>query len=418
MIISPTLDKILRIDKDTLLPQNSSEPDKADLMTLTTKKAPKGKAAKSTKKLTTKQRLHNEWKKIIKLQKRNESLREELIAFTKDVSLQIKSDEQNIADAMYAQTEHLTEFLTRKTLAEWQKAELFEWIKDNIMQLSSTPFANAADVQKLTEKANAIIVKLFGDQHSDDLDPAHQDNENTAGKSKQNKRKKSPNQDMFEDLFSEFDSDDSDDTTYEDDEESYWENLYEEHFKQRENVDQQQLEKNKALNSVLKKSSINIIFRRLARVLHPDREQDETLKAERHEQMSELISARDNNDVFKLLSMYETHTGESPLGSIEENEDDVLKLLKAQVSQLQNEHQHIIYEDPLQAHYYELFYAKTDKVKERKIKKYCTELREMTNNERHITKSIRSIATLKPYLKERYEMSGFFGEFDASGMPY
>ena len=50
-------------------------------------------------------------------------------------------------------------------------------------------------------------------------------------------------------------------------------------------------------------ADIQSIFKELAKKLHPDTELDESLKAEKHELMQKLVSARDENDIFELLRL-------------------------------------------------------------------------------------------------------------------
>ena len=54
------------------------------------------------------------------------------------------------------------------------------------------------------------------------------------------------------------------------------------------------------------------LFRRLARVLHPDRERDEGRKRDKHRLMSECLRAREAHDIDTLLSLYTAHVGALP----------------------------------------------------------------------------------------------------------
>ncbi len=67
--------------------------------------------------------------------------------------------------------------------------------------------------------------------------------------------------------------------------------------KQIEREEKEQLEQ-KLLNA-----DIQSIFKELAKKLHPDTELDESIKAKKQELMKELVSARDENDIFELLRL-------------------------------------------------------------------------------------------------------------------
>jgi len=63
--------------------------------------------------------------------------------------------------------------------------------------------------------------------------------------------------------------------------------------------DEKRKEDEKLLNT-----DISRLFKQLALKLHPDKEQDELLKTEKEELMKRITLARDENDIFELLSMH------------------------------------------------------------------------------------------------------------------
>ncbi len=96
-----------------------------------------------------------------------------------------------------------------------------------------------------------------------------------------------------------------------------------------------------------KRLSIDRLFRQLARVLHPDREQDEALKAEKHELMSQCLQARQNKDINTLLTLYCQHVGDLPDDLSATDHDDLINALQTQLRQLQNELRQARFSDPL-----------------------------------------------------------------------
>ena len=98
-----------------------------------------------------------------------------------------------------------------------------------------------------------------------------------------------------------------------------------------------------------KRLSIDRLFRQLARVLHPDLEQDEALKAEKHELMSQCLQARQDKDINTLLTLYCQHVGDLPDDLSATDHDDLIKALQMQLRQLQNELRQERFSDPLRA---------------------------------------------------------------------
>jgi len=366
----------------------------------------KGKTAK-----TSGQPLEREWQRIVNLKKKNERLEQELAAFKQECINALREDEQQMAAAILQQSRHLGQFLSRKSLAQWAKIELFEWIHENLTQVASSPFCNRDQLAEINHSLQdlqhslGLIVPELGPGRG----PGSRSTEPKKEQKQQqkNQRADSATADMFEDLFADFEQETEEqnegDEPFEDSEDpDFWDHIFEEFRHAEEEADQESRDQTRSLQQLLKKSSINTLFRRLARLLHPDREQDESLKAQRHEQMSKLIHAREHNDLFTLFNLYHEHTGELPLESLSGDNDQVLNLLKAHTQELREQQETIIYDVPLCGQFYDRFYDKNPKMRERKLRQYCKELREMIASERQLTRSIHSIATLKPYLEERF----------------
>jgi len=103
----------------------------------------------------------------------------------------------------------------------------------------------------------------------------------------------------------------------------------------------------KKINSLEQRLSIDKLFRQLAKVLHPDREQDESLKAAKHKLMSECLEARQSGDIDTLLQLYCEHVGELPDELTEDSHGELIKALEKQLKQLQAEFRQLRFSDPL-----------------------------------------------------------------------
>lgn len=103
------------------------------------------------------------------------------------------------------------------------------------------------------------------------------------------------------------------------------------------------------ITTLEQKLSINRLFRQLAKVLHPDREQDEKLKAEKHLLMSQFLEARQNKDIDTLLELYCEHVGELPEGLTDDSHEELISALELQLKQLQREFSQQRFGDRLQA---------------------------------------------------------------------
>jgi hypothetical protein len=356
---------------------------------------------------TAAQPLEREWQRIVNLKRKNERLEQELETFMQQCMDALRHAETEMADALIQQSKHLAGFLSRKSLANWQKFELLEWIQQNILQVTNSPFC---DQDQLIDLGRFIedLQESLGFEAPPPI-PEQPESKPKSGQGHHEQgRRDTATEDMFEDLFADFEQESQAEPntgagqSTETDDPGYWEQLFEEFIREEEEAEQARESNTKDLRQLLKKSSINKLFRQLARVLHPDREQDESRKAHRHEQMSQLLKAREQNDLYTLFSLYEEHLGQSPLESLSEDTDeDLLALLKAHTRELREQQETLIYADPLQGLLYDQFYDKKPKTRARKLQEYCQNLRKIIDNEREITRSITSIAKLKPYLEAR-----------------
>ena len=65
------------------------------------------------------------------------------------------------------------------------------------------------------------------------------------------------------------------------------------------------------------------------------RDRNEQRKAEKHALMSECLTARENNDIDSLLSLYIEHIGDLPKGILADSHEQLIRLLERQLKREQ-----------------------------------------------------------------------------------
>lgn len=330
--------------------------------------------------------LNREWQRIGRLRDKNERLQETMQTFEQECMAAIRDAEVELTEALAAQTRHIAGFLTRKSMTQWQHLELFNWIRENLTDLAANPFCDHQTVVELAKEIDAIGQKIRdrdapADRPEPDLDDFDEPN---------------ATQDGFDD---EAGPDPHAQTQDWVDEEDGFEDT----------ADTAARERRQSLDQLLQGSSIKTLFRQLTRRLHPDREQDPEKKRVRDEQMARATEARDNHDIFTLLTMYEEHVGASPFPLLGADEDKILELLKSQTAELRRQQHAIIHANPFRSFIYDTFYDQKRSVRERKLREHCEQARATAADQAEVTRSIHSIPTLRPYLEQRY---------DNAAMPY
>lgn len=359
--------------------------------------APK-KAKREKGKQSLEQRFDAAWKRLIKQQQKNMHLQEGIKQFAEDVERRIGAQEQHCNTTRYRLIEHLVKFYARKSLPDWQREALLDWIFSHFQELSCNPFVVDLDLVGLQKKIGETIAQMhpeFLEDESQDAEPS-QSHENYKERAEC-----SGTEDMFADLFAEFESqDECENDEFFDQEELDSKAEFERFFRERD-LEEEQDKKN--INQFLKTSAINKMFRQIVRVLHPDREQDPEKRELKNQLMAELVSAREDNDILKIFSLYHEHVGESPLGQLQDKAEleKVTLLLQRQYEYLRDAEQQVIADNPRDGIIYQRFFHKRKVVVDADIKQHLLEIKQLSEEYTLFVTQVTSLSKLKPFLEAR-----------------
>lgn len=374
------------------------------------KKKTRTNKKKRKQQLTLEEKFQREWQRVQSLQESNAKLRQKITDFSQRVLQQIEQKERLFCSTVALQTQCLIHFIPKKTLPEYQREELIFWIQRNLEEMLNNPFNDHAEITRLMEQLYKHLEaheknqfdkwqKKYGDMEQDN----GQDNLDGAANDEDEKIQ------SFEDLFAVFDDDDDngDEVETDDDFADFFQSFFKEEFTQAEEFAEKQREHSNSLSKMLKSTSINKLFRRVAKILHPDLEQDQAAKEEKHKLMTELIEARDNKDVVKIITMYTEHVGQAPLELFNGDYEKMITLLKHQVERLEREKLDIIEENPNQAAVYYRFYDASEAKVKREIREYLKELDSRMHSLKELTEQLTSLKKIKPILRQMSDISIF-----------
>jgi len=320
-----------------------------------------------------------EWERVQNLQKKNQKIREILQSAFDTVSVEVRDSEYERQVLTKQLCEKLIPFVSKKTLPDYLREELMDWVQSLIYGLSANPFVNDVNLDVLGERmeqelsqldANEkekherkLLKKGFTQEQIDEMNEFTQKmDEAIAAKARGEDGDIPPEiEDLFEDLFGEFDLEEGENPFDIPDDDSFYgeqEHMYDEQMKFAEQEKNTQNE----LNQLLKATPIAQLFRKISRV----------------------------------------NVGELPEGLFQGNFDKLTKLLKFQSEKLRQENLEIIQEDPVKQWVYETFYDKNKKAMQRKISVYIQNNRQAVETLGRVVKDITSIKKLRPYLEERY----------------
>ncbi len=325
---------------------------------------------------------------IKRQQKRNQSLRDDLQALVEHYQARILPRERDLVFPIKLLIQRLMGLFPRKALTQWQRREVMDWIMEEIDHLR---MLDAEAASEMAGQFNTMISEFF------QIAPAEIEA-------------------MRAQAEREFEYDDEDPDDFDD----VFEELLRRATGQNNNPFQDDLAGDAEpqesaptasghAEAVNAENWIKQLFRRTAKVLHPDREQDPQLREKKHHLMSALVDARDRGDIMAMLALFSEHVS---VGEVDFRADEypaLIRLLQQQLRDLQGEEGAIIHASPFHAFLHRNLYSKQKPTQERKINTYLARIESEYRERTAMALEIRSVKSLQSVLRERFAQ---FPDFD------
>lgn len=393
---------------------------------LTTQAKKSSKKSPSKAKKTPESLFYDALDRLKRIESQNNKVQENLTALITRVTPQIEPYELKKYHAITMLTLKLIPFLSKKTLPEYMRRVLHEWILDNMQALSYNPFHEKIDttvidillqenIQKLQQNESEKFLKRLAKQgHSaEELAEAEElvnalNNSDSLDEFLKQTAKEFQDSDIDEDDMFDFD----DDSLFGD--ESIDNDLHDEDFDTHD-YDNDWPEDNQAaqdaeLAHLIKGTSINKLFRKIARAMHPDLEQDENKKREKHDQMARLLEAREQKDVAYILQLYTQIFGQLPGNFPQTDFAKLTKIINIKIEHAKQQKDDIIHSNPFHSAFHEWFSAPTKQKEALNIKDFIRESEEECYAYMELMHKITSIASLRNYLEMRIARNSY--DFD------
>ena len=321
------------------------------------------KSTTKRKKKTARPRYVLLWENIQSLQIKLVNQEATNQSILRQFSKKIRPLEESITHELSALTNNLIKsFHSEKSTAN--RSLIGFWIIENFTVLASHPFANTTDVETLYDEWRLPI------QGTDDMVEA-QLSLLMAGRNdlpgQSTLRSNYPDADMFaakdptsitpDNILSENDGSaiNENPNVFESDQQSKnnVKHTSSKHANKRNN--KLRLKETVVVNDLTESGSnsfeelfnIDKLFRRIARAVHPDREQNEKKKAQKHAIMSECLQARENDDIATLLTLYAEHVGNLPDSWSNESTGALVSALEEQLRELEIRSAALSRQDPV-----------------------------------------------------------------------
>jgi hypothetical protein len=356
------------------------------------------------------------WSKIEKRQKRNQNFVVKKEQLFKQFEEMVLPSEQAHGQQTFELVEFLVTFLVRKSLSNNQREELLYWIEEKLNYIRTHPFLGKFDHEALQKKVNDALVMFSQSQNLEidahDIERVRAEIELMFDDNMHLSDEEITNLMRDPSLLNEFIEQMNDAL---DEKEAAANNEYEQHhdpfqdfsghqneeeyFQQHTSQDPRQ----KDLNKLFKSGQLNKIYKKLAAILHPDKEQDPAKKQEKHILMQELSAARKNKDAYTLLQLYQMHINDGEFSADAETLQSIQTLLEEKLYQLDDELIAAKSDNDMVTLVWRKFSARSKKLTEQGFKQHIAELEEDYYQQSILMKQNSSVAKMKKTLQQRIE---------------
>lgn len=367
------------------------------------------------------QSLINIWSKIEKQQKRNQTFLDKKDKIFAKFKTKVLPLEHQKTRQTHDFIEFLISFVGRKSFSDYQQEELLEWIANDLEYLRTHPFVGEVNLDALQNKFNEALTE-FSQSESADIDPdeiervRHSLETIFCGKMQLTDDEivaliKDPS---LIDIYIEQMQQNVDEEQQSEDKTGQHKPFEDLFGEQTEDEDKQyhapQDERQRDLDKLFKGGQLNKIYKRLASLLHPDKEQDPVKKAQKHVIMQTLSAARKNKDAFTLIQLYQTHINDGAFLFDTDTLTSMLTLLRAKSHRLDDELHAEKSNSDVSTLVWRKFFERSNKQTEQNFKAHISALKREYREQKSIMQQNQTVAKMKKLLQERVDAN--FGWVD------
>ena len=364
------------------------------------------------------------WLKIEKKQKRNQKFLDDKEKLFVEFQAKVLPFEQQQGMEMVNLVEFLIPLFGRKSLSEYQREELISWIESTLEYLRSHPFLADVDHDALQNKFTAAFTAFIQAQNVEidihQIEKVRMDIKHMFEGNMQLTDDeiidliKDPSllnqhiQRMDKEISEDEDEDDYDDEENSGEHGEPFERFFEDNFGE-DDVHQDPAKEaakdatQKNLDKLFKAGQLNKIYKRLASLLHPDKEQDPAKKEQKHVLMQTLSEARKNKDAFTLLQLYQIHINDGEFSFDPDTLGSMQALLRAKLHRLDDELYAEKSSNELSTLVWHKFSGRSKKQTDSNIKIHVANIAEEMQENQLMMQQNQTVAQMKKHLQERLE---------------
>ncbi|MEZ8808296.1 hypothetical protein, partial [Vibrio atlanticus] len=346
------------------------------------------------------------WRKIEKNERRNQKAELKVNQLFSEYKDKLTPYDKKLDHLHCAWVKHLMSFLTSKKLKTNIRNRLMQAIEQELIDLLDRPFINDRDkVEALCEEYETYHNKVFQKEKQQALNAACREFENGMKEMfgadidlpHKKIREILASGDPFaieafiSTLWASFVKHNNDSFSPRAQNEDDWDDFEFDYFES---------EDDDALNikEMFRGTQLNKMYKRIASVIHPDKESDPLKKEEKHRLMQKLAVAKRENDVMTLVRMLTEYVPDSEHLLDETTLVRMEHLLEMKLLDLNRAHRDIFSQQGVKSQVWRQFSAPSKKKTQAKMEKYIEVIDDsIVSLEKRIRK-VNSINQLKKYL--------------------
>ncbi len=341
-------------------------------------------------------RFHRLWQQLEEKQQRNGSFES---AFEKtNTYIRTELNENRVAyrTALVQQTEKLIGHLKKKSLAQWQRAELKDWIEQNFSLLE---MYGAQELRELS----ALYVEASMAQFTD-TEKSIIENELNMSIEEFAAAIKELDDDDDDEWDAEFEFDELFDEEPAKDDARY---THQERSAEADTDRQQEIQREQESRAHFDKTILNKLFRRTAKALHPDHESDPDIRDQKQTLMKVLLEARKTGDIATIFTLYREHVSTEALEIEAPALKPMIKLLQHQIDTLDQQYNELICRTPTHQWVHDYIIGKSEQQQKKALLAIKQDIEADLENIKATGPHLKSLAKLKPLLEARWDQSRF-----------
>lgn len=321
--------------------------------------------------------------------RRNTRFRKDLDELVEIYHQRLIENDKVVFDDLVAVSEKLIAFAGRKSLSDWHRIELDEWLRDLIeRRISQVDWEIAERLRLAYRQAIARSMGISVDELIERLEVASEDvkqgfaDQGSAGKTD------SIDEDCQEDLFG-FDDFDPEPESFDSSDDTRGPDWIADEDEAR--IGQTVMDGSWAKN----------LFRQAAQALHPDRESDPERRQFKQDRLCELLRARKQGDVMTMLTIYSDSVSGGDIVLAEHEMTEICNVLEHQLEAVELEKHEYVYSHPVRHVVFELFFHNTKKGRMRRMQEWERDLKQEGAELRALVPFLRNLTCLKSVLQDR-----------------